>query len=188
MDRERRSIAEDLRAMRRVLVIGCGGAGKSTFAARLAERTGLPLIHLDAHFWKPGWVQSEREEWTRRVERLLSEDRWIMDGNYGSTLDRRLAACDTVFFLDLPRVRCLWRVIQRRIRYRRRTRPDMAAGCPEQLDAEFIQWIWRYPARQRPTVLARLADLRPDQRAIVLRSPKAVSRYLSEPERARART
>lgn len=178
MDQKHRPIAEGLRTMSRVLVIGCGGAGKSTFAARLARRTGLPLIHLDAHFWKPGWVQSEREEWTRRVGRLLSADRWIMDGNYGSTLDLRLAACDTVFFLDLPRLHCLWRVIQRRIRYRHRTRPDMAPGCPEQVDAEFLLWIWNYSARQRPAILTRLADLRPDQRAIVLRSPKAVSRYI----------
>src|SRR4051812_22129729 len=72
--------------MRRVLVIGSGGAGKSTFARSLAERLGLPLIHLDALYWRPGWVETPKEEWAREVRRLLSADRWVMDGNYGGTL------------------------------------------------------------------------------------------------------
>ena len=89
--------------MRRVLVIGSGGAGKSTFAARLAARTGLPLIHLDACFWRSGWDPTPPDEWARRVADLMSRQEWVMDGNYGGTLDARLAACDTVIFLDVPR-------------------------------------------------------------------------------------
>jgi hypothetical protein len=81
------------------------------FAARLAERTGLPLIHLDAMYWRPGWVKTPKDEWSRTVDRLLTRDRWVMDGNYAGTLDRRLAACDTVIFLDLPRTVCLWRAV-----------------------------------------------------------------------------
>jgi len=164
--------------MRRVLVIGSGGAGKSTFAARLAERTGLPLIHLDALYWRPGWVEPAKEEWTRRVAQLVADDRWIMDGNYGGTLESRLAACDTVVFLDLPRALCLRRVIGRRIRFRGRARPDMAPGCPEQLSWEFLHWIWSYPATRRPGILRRLAGLRPDQRAVVLQSVSEVARFL----------
>jgi adenylate kinase family enzyme len=93
--------------MQRVLVMGSGGAGKSTFARGLAERTGLPLVHLDALYWRAGWVEPEREAWARTVEGLLGEARWILDGNYGGTMERRMEACDTVVFLDPPRTLCL---------------------------------------------------------------------------------
>jgi adenylate kinase family enzyme len=164
--------------MQRILVIGSSGAGKSVFAARLAERTRLPLIHLDALYWKPGWIKTPKEEWARTVDDLLARDRWVMDGNYAGTLDRRLAACDTVVFLDLPRTVCLMRAVKRRIVYRRGGRPDMTPGCSERLTWEFIRWIWQYPRNQRPRVLARLAALRPDQRAVVLRSAAEADQFL----------
>jgi len=164
--------------MRKVLVIGSSGAGKSVFSRQLAERTGLPLIHLDALYWKPGWVKTPRDEWVQTVDELLARDRWLIDGNYANTLDRRLAACDTVVFLDLPRTVCLWRAAKRRIRFRRRGRPDMTAGCSERLTSEFIRWIWQYPRKQRPRVLARLAALRPDQRAVVLCSTAEIDDFL----------
>jgi adenylate kinase family enzyme len=171
-------IPRSLPEMRKILVIGSSGAGKSVFAARLAQRTGLPLIHLDAIYWAPGWVKTPREEWTRTVDGLLARDAWIMDGNYAGTLDRRLAACDTAIFLDLPRTVCLWRAMKRRIAYRGRSRPDLTPGCEERLTRQFIRWIWEYPRKRRPGVLAKLAALRPDQRAIVLRSTAEVEAFL----------
>jgi adenylate kinase family enzyme len=164
--------------MRRVLVIGSGGAGKSTFAARLGERKGLPVIHLDALYWRAGWQEPPREEWSARVDELLAGDAWIMDGNYGGTLERRLAACDTVVFLDFPRALCLWRVVKRRAVFRSRSRPDMAEGCRERLTWEFARWIWTYPRERRPGVLKRLSSLREGQRVFVLRSPREVRRFL----------
>jgi adenylate kinase family enzyme len=165
-------------AMRKVLVIGSSGAGKSVFAARLARRTGLPLIHLDAIYWRPGWVKTPKDEWTRTVDELLARDAWIIDGNYVGTLDRRLAACDTVVFLDLPRAVCLWRAVKRRIVFRGRARPDITTGCDERLTLEFIRWIWEYPEKRRPGVLAKLSALRPNQRAIVLRSTAEAEAFL----------
>lgn len=164
--------------MRKVLVIGSSGAGKSVLAARLARRTGLPLIHLDAIYWSPGWVKTPKEEWARTVDALLARDAWIIDGNYAGTMDRRLAACDTVVFLDLPRAVCLWRAVKRRIVYARGSRPDMTDGCDERLTWQFIQWIWQYPGKRRPGVLAKLSALRPDQRAAVLRSTAEVEAFL----------
>lgn len=164
--------------MRRVLVIGSSGAGKSVLAARMAKRTGLPLVHLDAIYWKPGWTKTPRDAWTRIVDELLARDAWIMDGNYAGTLDRRLAACDTVVFLDLPRAVCLWRALRRRVVHHRRARPDMTPGCDERLTPDFIRWIWQYPVKRRPGVLARLRALRPDQRAVILRSTREVEAFL----------
>lgn len=164
--------------MRKVLVIGSSGAGKSVFAARLAERTGLPLIHLDALYWKPGWIATPKDEWTRIVDDLLARDAWVMDGNYAGTLDRRLAACDTAVFLDVPRTVCLRRAVKRRIVHHGQSRPDMAPGNDERLTWEFVRWIWSYPRERRPGVLARLQAPRPDQRAVILRSDADAEHFL----------
>ena len=165
--------------MRRVLVIGAGGAGKSTLAARVAERAGLPLVHLDACYWRAGWVPTPADEWAATVARLAAGDAWVMDGNYGGTLDARLAACDTVVFLDLPRLVCLWSVVRRWLRWRGRSRPDLPAGCPEQLSWEFVWWIWTYPRRRRPAILARLGALAGEKRVVVLRSRRAAARWVA---------
>ena len=90
--------------MERVLVIGCGGSGKTTFARRLAERSGLPLIHLDRLHWRPGWRATPQEAWRATVKEIVARERWIIEGHYGGTLDLRLPACDTVVFLDGGRV------------------------------------------------------------------------------------
>lgn len=164
--------------MQRVLVIGSGGAGKSTVSAQIGSRLGLPVIHLDACYWKPGWVEPSAEEWEGTVRRLLRQETWVMDGNYGGTLDLRLAAADTVVFLDLPRLLCLWRVVRRRVHHRRRTRPDMTPGCPERLNRGFLEWIWTYPRTRRPAVLARLQAVAHDKRIVVLRSRNEVRRFL----------
>lgn len=166
--------------MRRVLLIGSGGAGKSTVARRLGAATGLPVVHLDARFWRPGWTPTPRDEWRRTVATLVAGDAWVMDGNYGGTLDLRLAACDTVVFLDLPRLVCLRRVVARALRHAGRTRPDMAPDCPERLTLEFVRWVWRYPRRQRPAVLRRLAAAaEAGTRVVVLRSDAEVERFLA---------
>ena len=163
--------------MRRALVIGSGGAGKSTLAARIGERTGLPVVHLDALYWRPGWEPTPPDEWAARVAALCARDAWVMDGNYGRTLDARLAACDAVVFLDLPRLLCVWRVVRRVLRSYGRTRPDMAPGCREQFSLEFLRWVWDYPRRRRPDVLRKLAALDQGQRVVVLRSAAAVERF-----------
>jgi adenylate kinase family enzyme len=165
--------------MRRVLVIGAGGAGKSTFARRLAERAGLPLIHLDRHFWRPGWVETPKDEWRRKVEELCAGESWVIDGNYSGTLEVRLAACDTIIFLDLPRAVCVWRVLKRVLSYREGSRPDMAEGCHERLDLQFLVWVWTYPKRRRARILARLDDVAGEKQVIRLRSNDEVERFLA---------
>jgi adenylate kinase family enzyme len=165
--------------VKKVLVIGSGGSGKTTFSKQLAARTGLPLIHLDQLFWRPGWDPTPDAEWDRLITELSGRDAWIMDGNYGRTIATRMAAADTVIFLDLPRLVCTWRIMKRQIRYAGRTRPDSAAGCPERLTWEFVSWVWTYPSRRRPEMLQRLDGVRSTKTVIVLKSQREVDDFLA---------
>jgi adenylate kinase family enzyme len=166
--------------MKRILIIGSGGAGKSTLAKQLGDRLQIDVVHLDALYWKPGWVETPKLEWQERVESLIQQEAWIIDGNYSSTIDVRLPASDTVIFLDFPRWLCLWRVIKRWWIYRTKTRPDMGSGCPEKLDWQFIQWVWNYSKRSRPAILAKLERVKHEKTVIVLRSPNCLRQFLQE--------
>lgn len=165
--------------MQRVLVIGPGGAGKTTVAVALAELRGLPLVHLDALYWRTGWQASPADEWERVVDTAIAAPRWVMDGNYGGTLRKRVQAADTIVFLDLPRIICILRVLRRRLAYAGRSRPSMPVGCPERVTLEFLRWIWTYRARRRPTVLNLLKEVGAEKRIVVLRSRREVQHYLS---------
>lgn len=160
-------------------MIGSGGAGKSTFATRLGVLLKLEVIHLDSLYWSPGWVEMPKEEWRTTVEDLIKKDSWIMDGNYGGTLDTRLAACDTVIFLDISRLICVWRVLKRRALYRRESRPDMAEGCPEKVNMEFIKWIWDYPRKRKPAILEKLKSYSHSKTIIVLKSQTEIENFLT---------
>lgn len=138
---------------KRIMVIGSGGAGKSSFSSELARQTQLPLFHLDRFYWGPGWTHVEEAQWSACVRELASRDRWIIDGNYGATLSVRVSRCDAIVFFDLPRLLCCWGVVKRWWRYRRSNRPDLPEGCREKLRPEFLKWVWDYPKRSRPGVL-----------------------------------
>jgi adenylate kinase family enzyme len=163
--------------MQRVLVIGSGGSGKSTFANRLGELLDIEVKHLDAFYWQPGWTEPPKEDWLRTVTELVTGDSWIIDGNFSGTLELRLSHCDTIVFLDMPRLLCLWRIVKRRLRYRNRSRPDMAAGCPEKIDPEFIHWVWTYPARSRQKVVRLLQKYSESKRVVWLRSNADVEKF-----------
>jgi adenylate kinase family enzyme len=162
--------------MERVLVIGSPGAGKSTLATEIARRKGLPLIHLDRHHWRPGWVEADRSEWEPQVAALIAGERWVIDGNYGGTLGPRLSRADTAIWLDFPVWLCVWRVVRRAIQYRGRTRPDMAEGCPERLNCEFLVYTARFPWSGRKRIVAKLPAF--TGRLIHLRRPSEAADFL----------
>jgi adenylate kinase family enzyme len=146
--------------MERVAILGCSGSGKTRAAHELARRTGLPIVHLDVLFWRPGWVPADEAQARAALEAAVAEPRWILDGNFlGDAPDGRFARADTVVFLDVGRLRCLARVLRRLVRDRRRRRPDLPEGCGETLSPALLRWIWRYPHQERPAVLALLERL-----------------------------
>jgi adenylate kinase family enzyme len=138
--------------MRRVLVIGCPGAGKTTLARKLAERSRLPLVHLDFHYWRPGWQLPDSKEWRAQVIALADAPAWIMDGNYSNTYDIRMPRADTLIWLDYPRSICLRRVLLRTLTGYGRTRPDLPESCPERFDIPFFRYVWHFPEKHRPRI------------------------------------
>ena len=163
--------------MERVLILGSPGAGKSTLARRLAERTGLPVIHLDAEYWQPGWVEPEPAAWAGTVSRLVERPRWIMDGNYGGTRAIRMAAADTAIYLDYPTALCLWRAIRRWVGHRGRSRSDMAPGCPERLDWTFLSYIARYRGQSGKRMRDAIERFAGD--VLVFRRPREADAWLA---------
>lgn len=173
--------------MKRILVLGNAGSGKSTLARELAQSLGLPVIHLDALFWQPGWRETPRDEWKERVASVVSAEAWVMDGNYLGTLAERLAAADAVVLLDISRVRCVYRVVRRGFRDRGTQRADMAAGCTEQVpDVSFLRWIWRFPRDDLRPMRDQLQRVAASKRIHVLRSAAEVRMFLDEVARENA--
>lgn len=148
----------------RVVVLGRGGAGKSTAAHRLGHLTGLPVIELDKHFWRPGSVPTPRVEWVDVQRALAAADRWVMDGDLGPYDEAavRLGRADTVLILDFSLVRCAWRAARR---------------SRERLD--FWQWLLMWRRSSRPVLLATVATYAPAAAVHVLRTPSQLERFLS---------
>lgn len=165
--------------MRRIAIVGCGGSGKSFLARELGRRTGIEVTHLDTLYWDADWQpRHSASEWEALQRRLVEADAWIMDGNYGATMDVRLAAADTVMFLDLPTHVCLRRVLVRQLKSLSGRRRMEIAG-PERASLSFLRWILSYRRKSRPKVLERLARLGPGTRLVTLKSQAEVQAYLS---------
>ncbi len=141
---------------RRIALVGSGGAGKSTLAARIGAATGLPVVHLDRLYFSPGWIEPPSDEWEVTMRELVARPEWVLDGNYGATAHLRIDAADLVVLMDTPRWRCLWRVARRRWIHRGTNRPDMADGCDEHLDPTYVHWVWIFPREKRPRYVQEL--------------------------------
>ncbi|MCC0179003.1 DNA topology modulation protein, partial [Waterburya agarophytonicola K14] len=150
--------------MQRIAIIGSCGAGKSTLSVTLAKKLNLPVIHLDSYYWQPGWQESNSDRWQEIHQKLIEGDRWIIDGNYGGTMELRLSAADTIIWLDFNRYLCLWRVVKRYLQYAGKTRPDMAKGCPEQFNWEFLRYVWHFPEMHRCKIVERLDNFSSNKR------------------------
>jgi adenylate kinase family enzyme len=165
---------------RRVVVTGLAGSGKSTFAVALARKTGLPLVHLDLHFWKPGWVEPSEDEWRTTQQRVLTGNAWIADGNYSETLALRLQGADTLIVLDMPWWLCSGRALLRGFR--------MPGELPE--GSTYTRWqrlrdelrlagrIWRNRQSEPETERRIIAEHGQHLAIHVLRSRRSVNEFL----------
>ena len=160
--------------MKKIIVIGCSGSGKTTFAERLRDKIGLPLFYLDAIWHKPDRTHISREDFDARLGEILALDRWIIDGNYSRTLERRIEACDTVIWFDLPTEVCLEGVRERR----GKPRIDMP-WVETGEDPELIELIKKYNDEQRPKVLSLLEKYRSGREIIVFRSRREADELLA---------
>jgi adenylate kinase family enzyme len=168
--------------MQRVLVMGSSGSGKSTFARRLSDITGLPFVSLDALYWKPGWVASDNAEFGARVAEVARRPQWVMDGNFtGSGAgELRRHSSDTVIWFDLPRRTCMLGIARRIAGSYGQVRPEMAEGCPEKIDFEFFRYVWTYRQVQRPKLMAYFQGLRADQSLVCFTDRAQAADYLNE--------
>ena len=163
----------------RICVLGCGGSGKSTLASQLSKINGLPVVHIDQLHWRPGWQESPKEEYLSRHRDAISQDKWIIDGNYGFSLPERLERADMVLLFDFPTWLCIWRVIKRVLKNYGKSRPDMAEGCPERFDAEFMHYIWRYRRDSLPPKKDFLAQYEDKIDVKVFCKPADVQRFIA---------
>jgi adenylate kinase family enzyme len=169
-----------LATVRRVMIVGSGGAGKSALARQVGAITGLPVVHLDHHYWGPGWQPTPGPVWVEQQRVLLGGPEWIADGHYGGTLELRARLADTIVFLDLPRRICLARAVRRL-----RSPILQAPGCPQKVDLAFLRWIWSFPRETRPKVLAMLGRHAATTDVVHLRSAADTRRFLSRARKER---
>lgn len=169
--------------LQRVLILGCSGSGKSTLSVQLAKKLNIPLIHLDSLYWHEGWVETPEDEWNTVVKKLTEGEKWIIDGNYSSSLKVRLQRADTVILFDYPRYLCVWGAVKRFLQYRGKSRPDMAKGCGEKIDREFLSWIWNFNKNQFPKVKVLLEGF--DGEMIILKSRRDYNNFLKEAAKKR---
>ena len=163
--------------MERIIIIGCGGAGKSTLARELGEKLDLPVVHLDKLFWKPGWVEMEKDAFDALLRIEVAKERWIMDGNFNRTISERVARCDTIIYLDFSRFACLMGVLKRVITTYGTVRPDMGEGCPERFDLDFLKWVWNFNKNKRESYYKMLNEVE-NVETIVLKNRRAVRLFL----------
>ncbi|WP_342560011.1 DNA topology modulation protein [Psychrobacillus sp. FSL W7-1457] len=164
---------------KKILIIGSSGAGKSTFSKQLAKKWDLPLVHLDSLYWNEGWVPVSKDEFIEKVKKKLEEDQWIIDGNFNSTLEWRVKYADLIIFLDFRRTLCTYRVLKRVWKHHGKTRDDMASGCNEKLDWDFLKFVWGFPSKVRPTILKVLSEAGKSRDICILRNPKELKTFLN---------
>ncbi len=157
---------------KKVLVLGCPGSGKSTFAKKLADCTGLPLVHLDNIWWNPDRTHISRAEFDQKLKTILSEDQWIIDGNYSRTCEERIRACDTIFFLDVSEEECI-RGITERIGTKRTDIP----WIEEQLDPELAEVVQNYRTGIRPELMA-LFEMYPDRTITIFQTREEADAWI----------
>ncbi len=167
--------------MDRILIIGNAGAGKSTFAKALAQKLGLPLVHLDQLYWTGNWENISREEFDALLQKELENPRWIIDGNFNRTIPHRMQYCDTVFYLDMPTATCLWGITKRIITNYGKVRQDMGGNCTERFNQQKLALyknVVTFNRSHRKTYRQLLSETQ-NITVITFKSRKQIKKYLN---------
>ena len=159
---------------------------RQLFPQKLHEVTGIELIHLDKHYWQPNWVETNKDEWEKKVNQLSDKEKWIIDGNYGGTMDIRIKKADVVIFMDRTRWLCLYRVMKRVISNYGKTRKDMGEGCREKFSWEFMKYVYNYNKTRRPKILEKLSKVKSIKDIVILRSDQEIKDYLESTKKRHA--
>lgn len=163
--------------MNRVAVVGCGGSGKSHLARELGRLLGAPVVHLDAVHYDDAWNPLPKDQFEAIQRELVAEPRWVIDGNYNSSLHIRLQACDTVVMMDVPTWAALWGIAARQLRHGSGQHP---AGVYNHLHWGFISYVATYRRRMRPRVLAKIDEFAPGKHVVFLTSRTQTRRWLQQ--------
>ncbi len=166
--------------MEKIIIIGASGSGKSTFAAQLAQKLNLPLYHLDRIFWRANWQSIPREDFIAEQKRICASKQWIIDGHYRSSLELRASECDTIFLFALPRRVYFFRALMRIIKSFGKVRPDMADDCPEQLDLEFLHYVWTFSKVHDEHTRSILQNHASNKQIIVFSHPRDAARFIAD--------
>lgn len=170
--------------MKRIMVIGVSaGVGKSTFARVLGGHLQIDVCHLDKLYWKPNWVEAPAEEFRERQRDVALSERWIIEGNYMSTLDLRIDRADTIVYLELPLRVCLYRVMKRWITHIGKTRPDMGEGCKEKIDYDFIKFIVTTYRRRKQNMAKQFNEMKRNGspiNIITLKNKQDIQSYIEQ--------
>lgn len=146
-------------------------------ALKLGKKLSLPVIHLDRLYWTKGWTERDKELFHKDLESELEKDRWIIDGNYNNTLEKRLSRCDTVIYLDYPVILCIFSVLKRFVKNIGRTRYDMADDCPEKIDLGFLKYIWNFDKKLKNKYYNML-EAEKDKNVFIFKSRKKADKWL----------
>lgn len=163
--------------MERIMVIGGNGSGKTTFSRQLSKTLNLPVIHLDALYWKDHWGHATNEEFDQLLLAELNKKQWIMDGNMNRTIPFRLEYCDCVIYFDFSRTSCLFGVIKRVVKHYGKSRSDMGGYCPERFDLSFLKNVWKFNQNHRKRYYEMLNNAN-GVKVIVLKNHREVKQYL----------
>jgi len=168
----------NLSKYKKIILVGSGGSGKSWLAKRLGDITGYKMIHLDCEFWQPNWTKTPRNEWIEKQKGFIEGEKWIIDGNYNSSMELRFASADLIIFLDINRFVCMLGAIRRH----GKKRTDLPEYLEEKINfgfIDFLRWIWTFQKTGKKRIL-ELHEKYPEKEFLVLKSRKLVNKFLKE--------
>ncbi len=162
--------------MKKIILIGCPGSGKTTLATKLGSKLNIPIHHLDKYFWKENRKHLTQEEFREVQDDLMATDTWILDGNFTKSIDNRIVNADTVIFLDFPKALSLFRYVKRYINHFGTVRNDMGGGNTDTLQWKFIKFVLTFPKEE---IYSMIKEYSGERKVYILKNQKEVDIFLN---------